>query len=180
MKKLTKLTGAGVLATALAAPAFAGHKGSAHDYGDYAEVVRVKPITEIVRVDHPRRECWTEHVTRREPYGGHKSVTPEIFGGILGAAVGNQFGSGSGRKVGAVAGALLGGSIAHDIKRKHRGYRTYTEPVERCEIRHEYTEESRVVGYKVKYRYNGRIYHTRMDRHPGDRIPVNVTVSPAF
>jgi uncharacterized protein YcfJ len=44
----------------------------------------------------------------------HFSATNEIFGGILGGAIGNQFGGGSGKKVMTVAGALLGASIAND------------------------------------------------------------------
>ncbi len=179
MNRLLTLTVTGLVALSLTAPAVAGKYGSGHDaYHDYADVLRVKPLTEIVRVDNPRRECWTEQVTYSKPH--RNSVTPEIVGGILGAAVGNQFGSGSGRKVGAVAGALLGGSIAHDIKRKHRHYHTYTRPVERCEVRHEYHEEERIVGYRVKYRYNGRIYRTRTDHHPGERIKVRVAVTPIY
>ncbi|MDH3638261.1 MAG: glycine zipper 2TM domain-containing protein [Gammaproteobacteria bacterium] len=178
MKKLTLVSGAVILTTALTGAAYAGPGKNKYNYMDYGEVIKVKPITEIVEVDTPRQECWTEHVTRYRH--SHSSYTPEILGGIIGAAVGNQFGGGSGRKVATAAGALLGGSIGHDYKRRRgRGY-AYTEPIERCETRHEHHSEERIVGYKVKYRYNGRVYRTRMDQHPGDRIPLRVNVTPVY
>ncbi len=181
MKKFASVYGVVAVSALLAGAAYAGPKHKHHHgHEDHARVIKVKPITEIVEVSVPQRECWTEHVTRYR--GTHTSYTPEILGGILGAAVGNQFGSGSGRKVATAAGALLGGSIGHDYK--HRRYGgggyAYTEPVERCEVRHAYHSEERIVGYKVKYRYHGRVYHTRMDRHPGDRIPVRVNVTPVY
>lgn len=153
--------------------------GRSHDrYFDFAKVVGVEPIMEVVRVEDPREVCWTEQVTHTRPRG-NRSVTPEILGVIIGGVVGNQFGSGRGKDLATVAGAALGGSIAHDrkIRRHGYGYDTYTEPVQRCEIRSEYYEEERIVGYDVAYRYNRKIYHTRMDRDPGDTIRVRVGVS---
>jgi len=43
------------------------------------------------------------------------SSSPEIFGAIMGAAVGSQFGHGKGRGWTTAAGALLGWSIGHDM-----------------------------------------------------------------
>ena len=34
------------------------------------------------------------------------------------------------------------------------------------------------MGYRVKYRYKGRVFSTRMKHHPGKRIPVRVSVAP--
>ncbi len=178
MKKLALLSGVVILGAVLSGTAHAGHGKNKHNYVDYGEVIKVRPITELVRVETPRRECWTEHVTHYR--GSHNSYTPEILGGIIGAAVGNRFGDGSGRKIATAAGALLGGSIGHDFKRRHGHRHAYTEPVERCETHYDHHTEERVVGYKVKYRYNGRIYRTRTDQHPGDRIPLNVKVTPAY
>jgi len=129
-----------------------------------------------VRVEAPREVCWTEHVTRSEA-SHRRSFTPEIVGGIVGGVVGNHFGSGRGPDIATVAGAVLGGSLAHDIKRRRsRAYHTYTEPVERCRVEHEYYERERLVGYDVKYRYNGEVYHARMDRDPGSTVRVRVNV----
>lgn len=171
---ITLLLAVFTLGTSLMALAGRQHEQA---YYDYAEVIKVKPITEVVRVESPYRECWTETRARYGHYNGHKTYTPEIFGAIVGAAVGNRFGSGRGRDLATAAGAVLGGSIGHDIKHRRQG-RAYQEPVERCEIRHEYHDEEQVVGYRVKYSYNGKIYHTRMRQHPSDRIRVRVHVEP--
>lgn len=179
MTKWLTSTLAFTAAATVSATAAAGGRSHDDSYYDYARVVFAEPIVEVVRVDDPREVCWTEHITHHNPRQ-HRSVTPEIVGGIIGGVVGNQFGSGRGRDVATVAGAVLGGSIAHDYKKRRAyGYDTYTEPVERCEIQHHYYEEERIVGYDVKYRYNGRMYRTRMDRDPGSRVRVRVTVAVA-
>jgi len=158
----------------------AGGRHQGDGYYDYAPVLRATPLTEVVRVKEPREVCWTEHVTHTRPRRHHGSVTPEIVGGIIGGVVGNQFGSGRGKDIATVAGAVLGGSLAHDMKRRRgRVYDSYTEPVERCRLEHDYYEQERVVGYDVKYRYNGQIYRARMERDPGDSVRVRVNVQVA-
>lgn len=162
---------------AAASPVLAGKR---HDpaFYDYADVIEVQPIFELVRVHSPSQRCWTETHTRYGYRGGHNSYTPEIVGAIAGAAVGNRFGSGRGRDPATAAGAVSGGSIGHDVKRCRHRY-VYNEPVERCETRDEFHEEERIAGYKVKYRYGDRIYHARTDHDSGDRIRVRVQVEPA-
>ncbi len=151
-------------------------------YTDVAEVIQVEPITKIVRIETPRRECWDEEVPVRRPTRYHGSLTPTIVGGIIGGVVGNQFGKGDGNTIMTVAGALLGSSIGHDHARRHaaaQGYGGYTTAIQtRCTVRTEYHEEERVEAYRVKYSYNGRVYVTRMREHPGERIPVSVSVVP--
>jgi uncharacterized protein YcfJ len=96
--------------------------------------------------------------------------------------IGNQFGRGHGRDAATAAGALLGYSLARDSQRHHgyysggREYRTYQQ---RCATRTEYYNDERVTGYDVSYRYNGRVYYTVTDYHPGDRIRVEVSVNAA-
>lgn len=178
MNKWLTSTIAVVSAAVVSTQAMAGGS-SADGYYDYAPVLDVDPITEVVRVEEPSEVCWTETVTHRRPRG-RGSVTPEIVGGIVGGVVGNQFGSGRGKGIATVAGAILGGSIAHDVKRRRAyGYDTYSEPVERCELQSDYYEEERLVAYHVKYRYNGKVYHTRMDRDPGREVRVRVTIAVA-
>lgn len=176
-KQVLKLISVAALSLAVVAPAAAGHR-TGRDYYDYARVVRVKPIYETVQVESARTVCW------KEPRHYHHGVsyTPEIFGAIVGGVVGNQFGSGSGRDIATVAGAVLGGSVAHDIKVRNgygRGH-SHHEMVERCRTEPVYHSEERVVGYRVKYRYRGKVYWTRTAEHPGHRIKVRVDVSPVF
>jgi len=157
---------------------------SSGSYTDWAEVVHVEPIQTTVRVATPSRECWEEEVPYRySGHGGGHSYTPMILGGIVGGVVGNQFGKGDGNTLMTVAGALLGGSVGRDHARyygaraPHGGYTTVET---RCSVRDEYHDEERIDGYRVQYSYEGQVYTTRMDHHPGERIPVNVKVTPAY
>lgn len=152
-------------------------------YEDYARVVSAKPIYEDVEVIIPRRECRTEqrvshhhqphHHTRRASYTG------PLAGALLGGILGNQFGGGSGKTALTIGGALLGASIGDDVTGKHRYPPNYERPrrfenVEHCEIVDYVEIREELVGYRVKYRYNGKIYRTRMDSHPGDTVRVSV------
>ncbi|MGL6161418.1 glycine zipper 2TM domain-containing protein [Microbulbifer sp.] len=146
------------------------------DSYDYARVTDVTPVYTDIQVREPRTRCWDEQVAYRERGG---SATGTIIGGIIGAALGNELGHHKRNKqVGAVAGAALGASIGHDLSRRKGHTRYVTE--QRCQVVDEYTTRRELVGYDVRYRYNGRHYMTRTDRHPGDRIRVRVDVAPAF
>ncbi len=184
-----------LLPFAFAAAAMSG-VASAQNYGgydnysdgyDYAEVVSVDPI--IDRVERPvyRDECLQEPVTYREPVryrGGHRDRAPAVLGGIIGGLVGNQFGHGSGRDAATLAGAALGYAAVRDSQRHYgggyySGGRQYTTYEQRCTQRAQYVADEQVSGYDVTYRYNGRLYNTITDYHPGDSIRVRVDVSAA-
>ncbi len=177
-----------VAATATSSTAFAGSKArhSGDAYFDYARVLKVRPITKSIKVSEPIESCWDKPVTyQRSSSRRNHSRTPDVIGAIVGAAVGNRIGKhghGRARDVATVAGAVLGGSIGRDIRKKgdRHHHETYTETVRHCETRHDVRYEDRVVGYRVKYRYNGTVYKTRMDRHPGDEIKVRVNVTPVI
>ena len=142
-------------------------------YGDYARVLAARPVIETVTVARPERRCWEETVSYR---GERGSATPAIVGGILGGVVGNRFGDGRGKDAMTVAGALLGASVGHDLgRREHDAYPVTTE---RCRTEHSSYREERVVGYDVSYRYQGRLYTTRLPYDPGDRLRVRVRVEP--
>ncbi len=152
---------------------------------DLAEVVSVDPIIEYNREPVDRQVCWDEPVTYREEVRrGRRSNGGALLGALIGGAVGNHFGSGRGRDAATLAGATIGYSIGREEQRQ-RDYRNgrYVERVvhteeQRCRIETEYQQDERVVGYDVAYRYNGRVYHTRTDAHPGDTIEVRVDVRP--
>lgn len=143
---------------------------------EYAEVIAADPIVEVVQVEVPREECWTE----RRPVGGGglgNSVTPEIAGALLGGVIGYQFGSGRGQDIATVAGAVLGGSVGHDLKVRNARYGAVYENVERCQLVNDYNTEERIIAYDVAYRYNGQVYRTTMDHDPGKRVRVVVDVN---
>lgn len=172
---------------------FAGQSLAFQDRGveyDYAQVISVDPIVETVSEPIDRQVCRDEPVEvyqsrhvyqdrrHRDPTGG------TILGALIGGALGNTVGRGDGRRAATIAGAVIGGAIGHDNARRgryvERGGSYHTRYESRCHVETDYTQDERVIGYDVAYRYNGRVYHTQTDHHPGDRIRVEVQVQPAF
>lgn len=174
-----------IAALAGAGAASAQYRGGYAPEFDYAEVLSVDPIIDQVERPVARDECWEQPVTYREPvrYHGNRDRAPAVLAGIVGGVIGNQFGHGRGRDAATAAGAMLGYSMARDSQRYNGGYysggREYTTYEQRCATRTEYYSDERVAGYDVTYRYNGRVYQTVTDAHPGDRIRVAVNVTPA-
>jgi len=144
---------------------------------DKAKVISVTPVYETVEVSRPERQCWKERVHRKgRGHGG--SYTPVIAGAIVGGVVGNQFGGGHGRDALTIVGALLGASVGNDLANQGRR-RGHVRVERRCETVDRYAEEEVLAGYRVKYRYRGKVFTTRTDTHPGKRIRVRVGVEPA-
>jgi uncharacterized protein YcfJ len=161
---------------------------SHNSYEDYARVISAKPIYETVEVILPHEECWTEQTYGHSDYPRHRhahndSYTAPLAGALLGGVIGNQFGGGDGKTALTVGGALLGAAIGDDIADSREYYRPsglYHSPqsIRRCEtVDHRETREE-VIGYRVKYRYKGETYYTRMERDPGDTLRVRVSVRP--
>lgn len=172
MKRTLMHTTLLIAGLSLSAPALAAHRGPDGFY-DYARVIKVRPITQTVRVERPQRECWSEPARHYR----RTSHVPELFGATLGAAIGHQIGEGKGKDLATVAGALLGGTIAHRSKARHGPY--HAGPSRNCTLRPVYYDQERTVGYRVKYRYRGQIGHTRTEHYPGKRIRIWVTATPA-
>ncbi|MCW8947514.1 MAG: glycine zipper 2TM domain-containing protein, partial [Sedimenticola sp.] len=101
---------------------------------------------------------------------------PSIAGAIVGGVVGNQFGKGKGKDAMTVAGVLLGASVGNDLGK--RPGRSYVTSERRCESVDNFREHEELVGYRVKYRYNGQVFHTRTSQDPGKFINVRVSVAP--
>ena len=150
---------------------------------DYATVIDADPIIKIVKISTPREECWEEEVVYRDRYEDRNSALGPVLGGVIGGAVGNAVGHKKKNKqvgavVGAVLGATLGKAVADSNRRGHENVSRGTE--ERCKVYHDYHEEERIVGYRVRYRYNDETYSTRTDTDPGDTIKVRLAVTPVF
>ena len=154
----------------------------AAEFEDYARVTRVEPRVEQVR--QPREECRTEYVQapvqQAQP---QRSAGGAILGAIVGGIVGNQVGGGSGRAAATAAG-MVGGAVVGD-KLGNQGrpadgqqYAQYPQEqaVRQCRMVEAY--ESRTMGYNVTYNYNGRSYTSIMDRDPGQRVRLRVSVEP--
>ncbi len=171
-----------------------------HEYGpqygsneryDYAEVVAVDPIIETVRDSVPREVCWNEQV-RVPQRGGYyqdrrDNTGATVLGAIIGGALGNTAGHGRGRRASTIAGAVIGGAIGNSVGRnndqyyghgRHEQNRYAVRSERQCRVENDFVEREQVVGYDVSYRYNGQVFHTQTDAHPGNRIRVEVQVRP--
>jgi uncharacterized protein YcfJ len=193
--------------TALALTGMAATSMAAAEY-DTADVISAEPLTRQVRVSVPQRECYTETryvpVTDSGSYGYDQfgngrfgngrigrygndapAAGQMIMGGLIGAVIGHQIGNQESRKTGAIAGAIIGSAIGHEAAQRSAARRAdygSTElravDAERCETRTVERYEERVDGYRVSYRYNGRIYTTNMSHDPGSTLRVRVNVAP--
>jgi uncharacterized protein YcfJ len=170
--------------------------GYAHDggaYNDMARVLSVEPIVERGQQPVNRQECWNEPAPTYA-YGDRypqprTSGGGAVIGAIVGGALGNTVGHGDDRQVATVLGAVVGGAIGNGVERQNirrqdayygrnpqAGYATHD--VRRCRTVSDYQPNEQVVGYRVNYEYGGRQYQTVTDYHPGDRMPVQVAVTP--
>ena len=68
----------------------------------------------------------------------------------------------------------LAATIGEDIREQKRVWRKQTS----CTTVTESQPRERVTAYRVTYRYRGHTKTTRLSYHPGERMPVNVRVSP--
>ena len=159
-------------AAALSAVPFA----QADEFQDYGRVVRVQPRVEQIRT--PRQECRTEYVQVPVQQAQPRSAGGALLGAVVGGIVGNQVGGGSGRAAataaGVIAGAMVGDKVTND--RHPQVSDVQEQAVRQC--RTVDALESRTVGYDVTYDYRGRSYTTVMQRDPGERVRLRVSVEP--
>ena len=154
------------------------HSGPTYDYAD---VLSSRPIVRYVTVSTPVKECWEDveyyTVDRRPPGEGVRTLTGALIGGVIG----HQFGSGHGNDAATLAGSMIGATIGNASAYRNGNYGPvqYSRPVKRCETQYRDTQEKRIDGYDVVYRYHGQKYATRMPNDPGRKIRVRVDIRPA-
>jgi uncharacterized protein YcfJ len=157
----------------------------AAEFEEFARVTRVEPRVEQVR--QPREECRTEYVQapvyQQQPVQQERSAGGAIIGAIAGGILGHQVGGGTGRAaataVGAVAGAVVGDKVGNQGRSDNPpqyAQQTQEQAVRQCRVVD--TWQSRTVGYNVSYEYQGRTYTSIMDRDPGNRIRLRVSIEP--
>ncbi len=183
------------IALTCASGAFAGNKHSDNDRYEYRQfqsevffvegrVISATPIYQTYwqyesradeRYDRFQDNCRVSEV---EVYRSGSNNGPA--GAIIGGAIGAHVGSTSGRStestvVGAIAGSVIGGVIGNEMSRDST---TVHRRVERdCD--REYRQERReLIGYDVRYRYNGREFTIQTQQHPGRYIQLKVEVEP--
>ncbi|TDR19495.1 glycine zipper 2TM domain-containing protein [Marinicella litoralis] len=134
---------------------------------NFGKVIQVDPIYQNVTIPEDRKVCDNRRVNHKQR-SNHTGKT--ILGGIIGGAIGNKFGRGHGRDASTALGVLIGASIGANKADHHRSQsRT-------CYIETIYHNEEQMVGYDVTYEYNGELYQTQMQNHPGDRVKLRVNI----
>jgi uncharacterized protein YcfJ len=163
---LTGLVVGAVVATA--GGVIAGLNMIGDDEPEYAEVVNVVEATETINT--PREVCEDVPVTRQAPVKDEHKILGTVTGAVLGGVLGNQIGGGSGKKIATVAGAAAGGYAGNKVQGNMQAKDTTTTIERRC---HTVTDSSqKIIGYDVTYRIGDQESTVRMDKKPGDRIPL--------
>jgi uncharacterized protein YcfJ len=174
---LRTLLCAGGSALLLASGAAQAEHGDGDGFVARARVLSSAPVYDTV--SEPRRECRTE-TTGHETHTYRNASNPggAILGAIAGGLLGSTVGKGNGKVAAAAVGAATG-AVVGDRWNDRGGYYSETRPVqmERCYTRSVTREE--LVGYDVRYRFQGRDYTTRLPYEPGEFLNLNVSFSVA-
>jgi uncharacterized protein YcfJ len=146
---------------------------AAAEFEDFARVVNVTPQFE--QVNYPRQECVTEYVpVQRQQQRG---IGGSIIGGVAGGILGNQVGGGSGKTAATAAGAIAGAIVGDRMENtNNQGMVSEQQAVQRCRTIDNW--QTRNSGYTVTYEYRGFTQTTVLPQHPGDRLPVRVSITP--
>lgn len=136
-------------------------------------VLSYSPVHSTLVRREPVEDCQVRTQWQPAPV----SPTGAILGGIVGAAIGNSLGHHeSNRKVGALAGGVLGASVGHDVA-SAGGTGQYREQTV-CGTSWRETSSQTIVGYDVRYRWEGQVWETRMSEPPGSTLRLRVSAEP--
>ncbi|MEO7050274.1 MAG: glycine zipper 2TM domain-containing protein [Rhodanobacter sp.] len=144
----------------------------------YAKVVSVDPVR--TSVNNPKEVCHDETVSHTAPPKDQHRIAGTAIGAVVGGLVGNQVGGGKGKTLATVAGAVGGGYAGNRIEAHNQQGQVTTSVERKCST--VANTSSKLVGYDVRYVYNGVTRTVRMDHDPGDRVQVQegvVSVSDA-
>ena len=134
----------------------------------YATVVSVTPVRKTV--SNPRQVCKDVVVNHTAPPKDQHRIAGTAIGAVAGGLLGHMVGGGKGKTLATVAGAVGGGYAGNKIEQAHQ-HGTVTSTTERqCSTVND--SSTKIVGYDVKYQYNGVTRTTRMDHDPGNRVEV--------
>jgi uncharacterized protein YcfJ len=140
-------------------------------YG-WADVLRADPVQGVSRTNVPQQQCYDQQVVQRDP---GNSAAGTVLGAVIGGVLGHTVGKGDGRTAATVAGAVAGGAVGNRVS-DHGG--DYATTQTRCREVNAVSEQRRIIGYDVEYRYRGEVYMSRLDYDPGERLRVRVSVTP--
>ncbi len=133
-----------------------------------AEVLAVKEVKGSFKTPH--EECADVQVSRQAPVKDENRIGGTVIGGVLGGILGHQIGAGRGNTVATVAGAAAGGYAGNKVQQNMQKKDTVTSTERRCKTVH--TTSTKIIGYDVTYRLDGKQDVVRMAYNPGKQIPV--------
>jgi uncharacterized protein YcfJ len=136
---------------------------------EFGTVLSSTPVVASVPV--AQQQCYDEPVMYRRPSSGAGA----LIGAIAGAAIGNTVGHGAGRAAATGIGMVTGAAIGDRVEAS--GLPPVATTAQRCSNVTRY--ENRTVGYDVVYEYQGVRRSVRLPQDPGDRIALDVSVTPA-
>ncbi len=139
----------------------------------YAKVVSVDPVRSTV--NNPKEVCHDETVTHSAPPKDEHRVAGTAIGAVVGGLAGNQVGGGKGKTLATVAGAVGGGYAGNRIEAAHQKPQITTSVERKCRTVN--NTSTKIVGYDVRYEYNGVTRTVRMDHDPGDRVEIQEGVT---
>lgn len=135
----------------------------------FADVLNVDTVTKTTR--KPRQVCKDRVVTHTAPPKDENRIAGTVIGAVVGGVLGNQVGDGRGKKLATAAGAAAGGFAGNKVQEQMQAGNTYTTTETSCET--VYDSSEKIIGYDVRYRLGEQEGTVRMDRDPGERIPVD-------
>jgi len=135
----------------------------------FADVLNVDTVPKTTR--KPRQVCKDHVVTHTAPPQDENRIAGTVIGAVVGGVLGNQVGDGRGKKVATAAGAAAGGYAGNKVQERMQNGNTYTTTETSCET--VYDSSEKIIGYDVRYRLGDQEGTVRMDRDPGESIPVD-------
>ncbi|KPA92966.1 MULTISPECIES: glycine zipper 2TM domain-containing protein [Pseudomonas] len=136
---------------------------------EYAQVLAVEPVKTQVKT--PREVCKDVAVTRQKPVQDEHRLAGTAIGAVGGGLLGSLVGNGRGKTLATVVGAVGGGYAGNKVQEGMQERDTYTTTQTRCNTVNDISDK--IVGYDVRYQLDGKEGRVRMDRDPGNQIPVD-------
>jgi len=174
---MNKLWVSAVVCTLMVTSVYAqdGRPGRGDDNAHYgwADVLRADPVQAVVQTNIPRQQCYDQQVVRHDP---GNSTAGTVLGAVIGGVLGHTIGKGDGRTAATVVGAVAGGAVGNRVSDRGGDYATTQT---QCQQINSVSEQRRIIGYDVEYRYRGEVYMSRLSYDPGERLRVRVSVLPA-
>lgn len=171
-----------IIAVLIGGSAFAAYQSQL--FGDHAEIIKVEPVTKLVKVtgdvlsadavtetrSGPREVCEDKVVEYEVQSKDPNKIAGTAIGAVVGGLLGNQVGGGKGKTVATVAGVAGGAYAGRKIQenRQAANARTETRVETSCQTITESRDE--VVGYDVSYVVDGETVNKRMSKKPGNTI----------